>query len=150
MVDVDGWRRERRWEGFAGKGIGVERGEFVFGVFAGMVFHAVLRDAVAQGAPCSVETLHGISLRVVSDAVHDRPDWAFLAGAPTRFEDEAEEKAVLTIRLCIHSGGRAAFQLYYLARHLPEALRVITGRTSAADPTCGDLRRWARESLDRT
>ena len=147
LVDVEGWRTESRWEDFRAKGIGVKWGEFVFGVFAGMVFHAVLRDAVAEGAPCSVETLDAVSLRTVADAVNDRPDWMFLAGVPTAFTDESEEKAVLTIRLCIHSGAGPSLQLCALAQHVPRALHTSTTRTSAPDPTCADLRRWADAGL---
>ncbi|MFM9448383.1 hypothetical protein [Streptomyces acidiscabies] len=147
LEDLDRWRRERRWEGLQGKEIGVEWGEFVFGVLAGMVFHAVLRDTVAKGAPYSVATLDAVPLRTVSDAVNDRPDWMFLAGVPTAFTDEAEEKAVLTIRLCAYSNRRPAIQLFYLAQHVPRVLHTITTRTPAPDPTCADLRRWADAGL---
>ncbi len=143
LEDVDWWRRERRWEGLRAKGIDVEWGEFVFGVLAGMVFHAVLRDAVAKGAPCSLATLDEVPLRTVSDAVNDRACWTLLAGVPTAFADEAVEKAVLTIRLCAYSTRQPALRLFYLAQHVPRALGTITARTSAPDPTCADLRRWA-------
>ncbi|MHC5904056.1 hypothetical protein ACVNF4_09140 [Streptomyces sp. S6] len=134
-MDEERWRRDSRWEKF--QGMGAERGDFPFGVFAGIVFHALVKDAVAEGSPASVETLDAISLRDVAEAVRDRPDHELLVGSPTVFADDEEETAVLAIRWCVYARSR---QFLVLRGYLDHALHTITGRVSTPAPTCGTLR----------
>jgi len=137
LMDVEPWRRERRWERFGEMGMGPERWDFLFGVFAGIVFHAVVKDAVASGSPASVETLDSIPLRDVAEAIHNRPDYELLVGSPTVFADDSEEAAVLAIRLCAYAGP---YQFMLFGAHLNHVLHTLAKRTSTPTPTCGSLR----------
>ncbi|MET8982081.1 hypothetical protein ABZX85_41490 [Streptomyces sp. NPDC004539] len=139
LVDVEGWRRDSRREEF--RGMGVERGEYLFGVFAGVVLHAAVKDAVAEGSSLSVGTLYAVPLKAVVRVVRDGADYAFLVGVPGACTDDEEETAVLALRLCVYVRSPG---LRVLRRYLPHALHTITGRSAATDPTCGDLRGWAR------
>ncbi|HEY8981372.1 MAG TPA: hypothetical protein VIU15_17505 [Streptomyces sp.] len=135
LMDEERWRRDSRWEKF--QGMGAERGDFLFGVFAGIVFHAVVKDAVAAGSSASVETLDAIPLRDVEEAVRDKPDHELLVGSPAVFADEDEERAVLAIRWCVYARSR---QFTVMRGYLEHALHTITGRDSTPTPTCGSLR----------
>ncbi|QNP71782.1 hypothetical protein IAG44_21730 [Streptomyces roseirectus] len=138
LMDVEAWRRDSRAETF--QKMGVERGEYVFGVFAGIVFHSAVKDAVAEGSSLSVATLDAVPLKAVLEVVTDRADYAFLIGMPSAFMDEAEETAALALRLCVYVRYP---HVPVLRRYLAHTLLTLTGRVSTPGPTCADLRGWA-------
>jgi len=131
LMDEERWRRDSRRERF--QEMGAERWDFLFGVFAGIVFHALVKDAVATGSPASVETLDALPLRDVAEALRNRWDYELLVGSPTVFADEAEEAAVLAIRLCAYT---SPYQFMLFGAYLNHALHTLSGRA----PTCGSLR----------
>ncbi|MFF9126512.1 hypothetical protein ACF09J_24970 [Streptomyces sp. NPDC014889] len=142
-MDQEAWRRARRHEEFRERGLGVGQGEFLLATFATLAMHATVADAVAAGRPASTGTLHATPLREVAQTVVSKQDYEFLAGAPNRFSDDAEETAVAAFRLLAYQSGSASRWLFCLRGQLRHTLITLADRSRTPSLTCGDLRQWA-------
>ncbi|MEV5011549.1 hypothetical protein [Streptomyces sp. NPDC055692] len=145
-MDQEPWRRARRHEDFRERGLDVGQGEVLLATFATLAMHATVAHSRQAGRPASIETLHATPLSAVAQAVVGKRDYEFLAGAPNRFPDDAEKKAVAAFRLLVYQSGPASRWLVYLGSQLHRALITLADRSRTPSLTRGGLHQWASQA----
>ncbi|MYU24730.1 hypothetical protein [Streptomyces sp. SID8352] len=138
LVDREPWRRERRHETLRAWGVDTGTGEGLIGICAALAAHTVAKDASA-----SPEEFGALTVTAVAGAAGGSQDFELLAGAPDRFDDERDERAVMLLRVCSYAGDRHALLAFRLAQETRRALTVLAARSPQRPLTCQDVLRMA-------
>jgi len=145
LMDQDPWRQARRHEDLQARGMDTTVSERLTEVCAALAAHAVV-----TGTSLSAAGLDALPLHAVREAVNEKCDVELLAGLPDSFADSRDELAVKLYRLCSYlvtgRPQRTHLWLAWSRGMVNHALVILTERSRATSPTCGDLFHWAAEA----